>query len=77
MKNDNLVHVYSGSEIEVNLLKEKLTEKDIASLIRNDNKSGIMAGFYGGGPEAVHLFILEADLKKAEKIIKEFADQNG
>lgn len=73
---DKLVRIYSGTEVTVNLLKEILEEAEITGLIQDDFQSGIMAGFSGGTPSAVDLFIQETDLKKAEQIVEEFRSGN-
>ena len=41
-------------------------------MTQNDFQSGISAGFYGGGTEAVDLFNQESDLKSAQPIINDF-----
>ncbi|TAJ15229.1 DUF2007 domain-containing protein [Marinilabiliaceae bacterium JC017] len=73
---NNLVNIYSGSEISVVLLKGVLEENDIAAIIQNDYQSGITAGFFGGTPTAIDLFIQESDLKQAEPIINKFLETN-
>jgi len=73
---NKIVRVYSGTELKVNLLKEELDQNGITALIQNDFNSGVVAGFSGGGPTAIDLYILESDLKKAEPIIKEFIRRN-
>lgn len=73
MKDKNkLIRVYSGSELTVNLLKDELEQIGISGLIQNDFNSGIMAGFSGGVPSSIDLFIQESDLKEAEPIINDF-----
>ncbi len=65
MKNQNkLIRVFSGTEIPVNLLKDELEKHGVSVHIQNDFQSGIMAGFSGGGPSAVDLFILDPTSKK-------------
>jgi hypothetical protein len=71
-KENNLILVFSGTEMAVNLLKEELEENEIAAMIQNDFQSGLSAGFFGGGPSAIDLFIQEEDLEKAEPIINAF-----
>lgn len=68
----HLVRVYTGTELTVNLLKGKLENIGIPSTVQNDFNSGISAGFPGGVPSAIDLFIQESDLKKAEPVISEF-----
>jgi len=76
MKNNSLILIYTGTELTVNLLKEELEENGISGMIQNDFNSGISAGFSGGVPSSVDLFIQEFDLEKAEPIIIEFAKTN-
>ena len=64
--------VFTGTEIEVNLLKEILAQNGITALIKNNNKSGIMAGFYGGASSAIELYIQEIDEDRAKPIIEGF-----
>lgn len=71
-----LVRIYSGSSIVINLLKDELENIGIAALIQDDFNSGTIAGFSGGNPSSVDLFIQKADLEKAEPFIKEFAQTN-
>jgi len=69
---DNLIRVYSGTEISVTLLKEELEENGISAMIQNDFQSGITAGFFGGGTTAIDLFVQESDLKATETIVAAF-----
>lgn len=68
----NLVRIFTGSEISVILLKGELEENGITALIQNDFQSGISAGFSGGVPSGIDLFIMESDLFKAEPIVNDF-----
>ena len=77
MKDKNkIIRVYSGTELAVNLLKDELAQIGISGLIQNDINSGIAAGFSGGSPSSVDLFIQEFDLKEAEPIINDFILQD-
>ena len=75
-ENNNLIRIYSGTELTVNLLKDELEGFGITSMIQNDFNSGISAGFSGGVPSSVDLFIQERDLGKAEPIVSEFREIN-
>jgi len=78
MKEENkLIRVYSGTEITVMLLIEELEKFGISGMIQNDFNSGISAGFSGGGPSSVDLFIQELDFEKSEPIINEFIEVNN
>ncbi|MBL7969581.1 MAG: DUF2007 domain-containing protein [Prolixibacteraceae bacterium] len=73
---NKLVRIFTGSSIIVNLLKDELENNGIAALIQDDFNSGTIAGFSGGIPSSVELFVQKADLEKAEPIIKEFTQTN-
>lgn len=74
-ENLNLVKVFTGTEVTVELLKRKLQEIGITGIIKNDFQSGIIAGF-GGGPFSIEYYIQETDLAKAEPILTEFYAKN-
>ncbi len=74
---DKLIRVYTGTEVLVNLLKDKLEEIGIPGIIQNDFNSGITAGFSAGISATVDLFIQEIELKKAELVIGEFLQINN
>ncbi len=52
-ENNNLIRVYTGSEITVNLLKNELEKSGISSVIQNDLNSSITAGFATGTPHTI------------------------
>jgi hypothetical protein len=77
MKKDNeLVRVFTGSEVTVILLKGKLEQAGIQSMIQNDFDAGLSAGFVSGVPSAVDLYIQKSDLNKAKPIIDKFFDNS-
>ncbi len=77
MKNgNNLIRVFTGTDVLVYLLKERLEEVEISALIKDDFQSGLTVGFVSGVPSAVDLYIRESDLKEAEPIINEFIQNN-
>jgi hypothetical protein len=75
MKNE-LVKVYTGTEVTVLLLKELLEKIGIKSTIQNNYKSGIEVGFVGGVQSAIDIFIQHSDFEKAEPIIRDFIARN-
>lgn len=72
----NLVIIYSGTELTVNLLKKELEQSGIASYIRNDFNSGLLAGFSGDATSVVDLCVEEKDVAEAEPIVNEFIEIN-
>ena len=62
--------VYTGPETNVQYLQELFEEQGIHSRIRNDFDSGLRAGFGGGLPGQVLLFVLESQYEEAVKIAR-------
>ncbi|MCX6255736.1 MAG: DUF2007 domain-containing protein [Bacteroidia bacterium] len=70
MKEKNkLIRVYTGSEISVISLKDKLEKIGIPASIQNDSTNSFLRGV----PIAIDLYIQQFDYEKAESIINEFA----
>ncbi|MDX1760969.1 MAG: DUF2007 domain-containing protein [Christiangramia sp.] len=72
--------VYTGPETNVQYLQELYENEGIHSRVRNDFDSGLRAGFGGGLPGQVLLFVLEEDYERAVKIAmttfpKDFKDE--
>lgn len=77
MKKENeIIRVYTGSEVSVILLKGELEEAGIPSMVQNDFDAGLSAGFGSGVPSAVDLYIQMSDLNKAKPIIDEYIKNN-
>jgi len=76
-ENSEMVRVYSGTELTAELLKDELESIGILGMLKNEYHSGVVAGFSGGVPASVDVFILEADLKKAMPVIEEFRKTNS
>lgn len=77
MKERNeLVKVYTGTEVTVILLKAMLEEIGVTSTIQNNYKSGVEVGFVGGVQSAIDLFIQQSDFETAEPVIRDFIAKN-
>ena len=68
------IKIFTDTLTSVLLLQAKLTGLGIASRVKNNFDSGVIAGFGGGLSNSVELYILEEDFKKAEKLIEEFKE---
>jgi hypothetical protein len=75
-KDSDLVKVFTGSEVSGILLKAELEDIGIPALIKNDFQTGMSAGFVGGIPSMIDLYINESDRAKADPVIKEFKQNN-
>ena len=73
---NELVRVFAGSEITVNLLKYELENEGISTNIINEYEQSNFRGFSTGTPYSVDLYVLDTDLEKAEPIVKEFMKIN-
>ncbi|MFT4839542.1 MAG: hypothetical protein ACJAWA_001994 [Nonlabens sp.] len=65
------VRIFTGTSIQVNRIASLLEEQNISFLIKNPIESGRLAGF-GTSGESVELFVLNSDLKNAEKVLQAF-----
>lgn len=71
------VRLFTGSLIEIQRLQLDLDDHEIPSMVKNNFQSGLRAGFYGGSPSQVELFIYEEDMDKAEGILEAFREEMG
>ncbi len=66
------IKLFTGSLIEIQRLQLDLDDNEIPSLVKNNFQSGLRAGFYGGSPSQVELFIYEEDKEKATPLLEKF-----
>ena len=71
-KGKALIRVYTGTENNAILLKERLEEAGISAIIKNDSEDA----FFLIAPQVVDLYIQEEDKQTAEKIIRDFVLTN-
>lgn len=65
---DNYERVYTGSDVNVQFLQDIFNKAGISSRVRNDFDSGLRAGFGGGLPGQVQLFVIKSHYDEALKI---------
>jgi len=66
MKKENLIKVFAGSESSAILLKSRLKEIGVESIVKNDSSDA----FLGTSPQVVDLYISKSDLKKSNPVIQ-------
>ncbi|MEL4457335.1 DUF2007 domain-containing protein [Lutimonas vermicola] len=71
------IKLFTGSLIEIQRLQLDLDDNEIPSMVKNNFQSGLRAGFYGGSPSQVELFIYEEDLENARPILEAFKKAMG
>ena len=70
-KEEEYKRVYTGSEVNVLHLGDILQQEGIRTRVRNDFDSGLRAGFGGGLPGQVQLFVLSEEYDRALSIARE------
>ena len=76
MKEKNgLVLVYTGNDIIISRIKYELELKGIKSIVKDGFNAGLSAGFGGGIPSAVDLFVTEKDFEQANEIVEAIATE--
>ena len=73
-RNDKLVKVFTGSEVIINRIKVVLEQNGILTIIKDGFKEGISAGFGGGVPSAIDIFVVESEFDKAQGIINDLTE---
>lgn len=66
---NGLVLVYTGTDVNIARIKYELEFMGINSIVKDGFNAGLAAGFGGGIPSAIDLFVTEIDLDKATEII--------
>ena len=56
--NESYTKIYSGSQVQVVLLKGLLGENGIGVIEKNEQLSGVLAGFVGGTQTTIALSVL-------------------
>jgi len=67
MKKEQLIKVFAGSEQTAILLKDRLEQIGVESIIKNDSSDA----FFGQAPQIVDLYIGKTNIEKAQQIIQE------
>lgn len=75
-EDEELIRIYTGTEVSAMLLLGELEQAGIPAMTQNDYQSGLMAGFVGGTPSAVDVFINASDMTRAEPVIEDFRKNN-
>jgi len=74
---DQLICIYSGSQINANFYKEILEEENIESTIRNTREESLHAGFVTDPEGTCDLFVFDQNAEKALQIIKNIEDSKS
>lgn len=69
---NDIVNIYSDTELTVSHLKNVLAENGIESMIKNDFESGVSAGFVAGTVTSVDLYVMVKDEERARVLVEQF-----
>ncbi len=74
---DNLDYskLFSASSITLRILEAQLNEKNIHTLLKDNQESGRLAGF-GTTGNINELFVFNKDLEQAKEILEKFKQEN-
>lgn len=72
---DDVIIVYVGSAISVEILRVELENIGINPIIKGGKQSGVFAGVTGGTDTSVELLISQSELEKATPVITEFKNR--
>jgi hypothetical protein len=75
-KRDELVRVFTCTELTCNLLKAELEKAGIPVMIRNEFQSAVAAGFGIGAPSAIDIYVAESNVEAAIPVIEGFLKDN-
>lgn len=74
-KEQQLIHLYTCSEIDAFAIKEFLDDNGIACFLRNDMQSGNLAGFGAALPGSdTRVFVTKNDFMQAKVLLEEYLD---
>ncbi len=69
-KEEKIVLVYTGDLVTIEHINNELEAKGINTVVKDGYQEGLDAGFIGGTPSSINIFVLESDVKDALEIIK-------
>jgi hypothetical protein len=64
----DMIRVHSDTEIKIELIRSELANIGISSLVKNEFRSGLLAGF-GATPNSVDLYVNSSDIEEASSLI--------
>lgn len=75
MSEDKLVKLYTGAKVIVSRIVAELETQGIHSILKDGFRQGIEAGYGGGVPSAIDIYVVEEDLKNATEIVKALTEE--
>ena len=75
-KRDELVRVFTCTELTCSLLMAELEKVGISVMIKNEFRSAVAAGFGFGTPSAVDMYVVQSQVDEAIPVIEDFIKSN-
>jgi len=75
-KRDELVRVFTCTEITCRFLMAELEKAGIPVMIKNEFQSALSAGFGSGTPSAVDIYVTQSKVEEAIPVIEDFIKNN-
>ncbi len=75
-KADELVLVYTASEIEIEYIRAELEASGIGVIVKDGFAQGLKAGFVDDTTSAIDLYVMESDVEKAREIIDDLLKES-
>jgi hypothetical protein len=73
-KSDEMVLVLTASKVVIDHVRAELDANGIGSLVKDGFTQGLQAGFVGGDPSAIELYVLATEEERAIEIIDDVTD---
>lgn len=77
MKESDYEHVFTGSAIKANYLKNIFDEEGFSSVVRNDQDSQLRAGFGGAYSNQALIFVKRNESMRAKRIVERKMDEEA
>ncbi len=77
MKETDYEHVFTGSAIKANYLKNIFDEEGISAVVRNDQDSQLRAGFGGAYANQALIFVKRIESMRAKRIVERKMDEEA
>jgi len=74
---DELVRVFTCTEVTCRLLQAELEKHGIPVMVRNEFQSALSAGFGSGTPSAVDIYVTKSKVDAAIPVIEGFLKNNS
>ncbi|MDZ7741179.1 MAG: DUF2007 domain-containing protein [Bacteroidota bacterium] len=77
-KKEELVRVFTGSQVQAEFVKVMLEDNDIGALIRNTMRESLTAGWVSGSQEdACRVYVARSHQSEADILVEQYLETEG